>query len=145
MEAEPMDAEVPAGFEPHFRKSGLTNPWEPIYSKRTDDAVIIGLRAGPAHVNSRSFVHGGLISALSDNALGLSCAVKVGSAGGLVTVSIAVDFLSSAKIGQWLEFGTSFVKLGSTLCFAQGFVTADGSVCARANATFRVLNRAPGT
>ena len=36
-------ADIPEGFEPHFRKSPMTDPWEPLYSKRTDKAVIIGL------------------------------------------------------------------------------------------------------
>jgi uncharacterized protein (TIGR00369 family) len=129
----------PPGFAPHDRKSPLTDPWEPLFSRKAGDAVVLGLRAGPAHTNSRGFVHGGLISALADNAMGLSCARKLGTAGGLVTVSLSVDFLAAALTGQWLEFDTVFVKPGSTLCFTQAFVTADGQPCARANAVFRVL------
>lgn len=132
----------PAGFAPHDRKSPLTDPWEPLYSRQADAAVVLGLRAGPAHTNSRGFVHGGLIGALADNAMGLSCAHTLGAndgqRGGLVTVNLNVDFLASAFEGQWLEFDTVFVKPGRTLCFAQAFVTADGRPCARANAVFRV-------
>ena len=62
------------GFTPHERKSPLTEPWEPLYSRLAGDRVILGLRAADPHTNSRGFVHGGLISALSDNAMGLSCA-----------------------------------------------------------------------
>jgi len=57
---------IPEGFEPHFRKSPFTDPWEPLYSKRTDKAVIIGLRLAKPHTNARGNVHGGLISALAD-------------------------------------------------------------------------------
>ena len=35
---------VPDGFERHFRQSPLTDPREPLYSKRTDNAMIVGLR-----------------------------------------------------------------------------------------------------
>lgn len=52
-----------------------------------------------------------------------------------------MDFLAGAGVGQWLAFETGFVRTGGTLCFAQCFVTADETVCARANATFRVLKR----
>lgn len=128
----------PAGFSAHDRKSGLTGPWEPIYRRDSDDAVILGLRAADAHTNSRGFVHGGLISALADNAMGLSCAHRLGRLSGLVTVNLTVDFLASAQKGQWLAFETMFVKPGSSLCFAQAFVTADGEPCARANAVFKV-------
>jgi acyl-coenzyme A thioesterase PaaI-like protein len=59
--------------------------------------------------------------------------------GGLVTVSMATDFIGAAKLGQWVAFDTQYVKTGRRLCFAQAFVTADGEVIARADARFRVL------
>ena len=133
----------PTGFAAHDRKSPLTDPWEPLYARKTERAVVLGMLAGPAHANSRGFVHGGLIGALADNAMGLSCARTTGHAG-FVTVSLSVDFLGSALEGQWLEFDTVFVKPGRTLCFAQAFVTADGKLCARADAVFRVLPARPG-
>ena len=131
------------GFLPHDRKSPLTDPWEPLYARTTGDRVILGLRAADAHTNSRGFVHGGLISALADNAMGLSCARTLGHLGGLVTVNLTLDFLGAAYQGQWLEFDTVFVKPGTTLCFAQALVSADGKPCARANAVFRVVGRQP--
>ena len=133
--------DIPDGFEPHYRQSPLTDPWEPLYSRMTDEAVIIGLRATAAHTNSRGFVHGGLISALADNAMGLSCGHRVEGGASLVTVNLTLDFIGTARIGQWLEFRTEFVKPGTTLSFAQAFVTADGEPCARANAVFRVLKK----
>jgi acyl-coenzyme A thioesterase PaaI-like protein len=138
-----MDAclNPPPGFARHDRRSPLTDPWEPLWSRISGDTVVLGLRAGEAHANSRGFVHGGLISALADNAMGLSCARRAGITGGLVTVSLSLDFLAVALKGQWLEFDTVFVKPGASLCFAQAFVTADGQPCARANAVFKVIAR----
>ena len=133
--------DVPEGFERHDRKSPLTDPWEPLYRRHSGDTVVLGLRAAPAHTNSRGFVHGGLISALADNAMGLSCARRLGADSSLVTVNLTVDFLGSAFTGQWLEFDTVFVKPGGTLCFTQAFVTADGQPCARANGVFRVVRK----
>jgi uncharacterized protein (TIGR00369 family) len=131
-------AEIPKGFSPHFRKSPLTDPWEPLYSLITHEAVIIGMRTGPQHCNSRGFVHGGMISALADNAMGLSCAKQHQPAARLVTVSLNLEFLSSAREGQWLEFITAFTKIGRKIDFAQGRVEADGKVCALVSATFAV-------
>lgn len=133
---------IPPGFERHYRQSPVTDPWEPIYSRKTDAAVILGFVAEAAHTNSRGFVHGGLISALADNAMGLSCSHRLGGDASLVTVNLTLDFLGSAQIGQWLEFTTEFVKSGGTLSFAQAFVTADGQPCARANAVFKLLKKA---
>jgi uncharacterized protein (TIGR00369 family) len=131
---------VPEGFIRHFRRSPLTEPWEPLYSRRTEKAVILGFRAAENHTNARGFVHGGLITALADNAMGLSCTLVLrGETAGLLTISLAVDFLSVARTGQWIEIDTTFTRPGSIICFAQAFITADGATCGRANATFRVL------
>ena len=134
-----MTASIPNGFTPHFRKSPLTEPWEPIYSKTTDKAVILGLRIAEAHTNSRGMAHGGLITALADNAMGLSCGHVAGGGTRLVTVNLSADFLGPAKIGQWLEITTDVVKTGNRLSFAQALITADGVPCARANGTFSVV------
>jgi|SRR5450631_467203 uncharacterized protein (TIGR00369 family) len=132
-----MPPSIPEGFEPHFRKSPLTDPWEPLYSRRELDSVILGFVAGDQHTNSRGFVHGGLLTALADNAMGLSCAVQLENPG-LVTLSLGIDFLSSAQRDQWVEIRTTFTKVGKSVCFAQCFVHADGKAVARANATFAV-------
>jgi uncharacterized protein (TIGR00369 family) len=132
---------VPEGFSRHFRQSPLTDPWEPLYSRRTEEVVMLGVVASAAHTNSRGFVHGGLIAALADNAMGLSCGQQLEGAPGLVTVNLAVDYLGSAAIGQWLQVTPRVVKLGASLCVAQAIVSADGRPCARANATFKVAAR----
>jgi uncharacterized protein (TIGR00369 family) len=133
------DTAIPAGFVPHFRKSPLTDPWEPLYSCVTDDAVIIGLRAAEQHCNARGFVHGGLISALADNAMGHSCRQRRGDESSLVTITLNLEFVQSAQIGQWLEFRPTYIKTGGKVDIAQGQVTADGEPCALVAATFRVL------
>ena len=130
---------IPEGFEPHFRKSGFTDPWEPLYSRRLDDRLQMGLIADDAHCNSRGFVHGGLITALADNAMGLSCAVHLEDIGGLVTVNLVTDFVSSGQKGAWLLFNPEVVKVGRSLCFAQCLVTADDKPIARTSATFNVI------
>ncbi len=137
------DDTVPEGFQRHFRQSPLTDPWEPLFSMMTDTAVILGLHVRPAHTNSRGLVHGGLISALADNAMGISCGLRMPEGTRLVTASLSVDFLGMAGIGQWLTVETEFVKPGRTLSFAQCFVKADAKPIARANATFAVSRPAP--
>lgn len=133
----------PDGFAPHFRKSKVTDPWEPLYSRVLADRVVIGFHVREAHTNSRGMLHGGLIAALADNAMGLSCVTVLAGEGrkpegGLVTVSLAIDYVGAAKLGQWVMVDTQYVKSGRTLCFAQAFVTADGDVIARADARFKV-------
>lgn len=134
----------PDGFTLHTRKSPLTDPWEPLYAQVLEDRFRIGLEVRAVHANSRGMLHGGLIAALVDNAMGLSCgqvlAAQAIAASGLVTVSLNVDYLGLAQLGQWLVFDTHFVKPGKALCFAEAGVTADGVAIARARASFKVLS-----
>jgi uncharacterized protein (TIGR00369 family) len=102
--------------------------------------VSLAIRAGAAHANSRGFVHGGLITALADNAMGLSCGQQVANTSGLVTVNLSVDFVGFAKVGQWLEIQAEVIKTGKSLCFATALVRADDSVCARASGVFKVVS-----
>jgi uncharacterized protein (TIGR00369 family) len=137
------DDMIPEGFAPHVRKSPLTDPWEPLYARQAEDRLVLGVRVRSEHCNSRSMPHGGFLAALADNAMGLSIGVNLAAArqpaGGLVTVSLTLDYLGSAKLGQWLEFDTDFVKLGRSICFAEATVRADGVPVARARATFKPL------
>lgn len=135
--------DIPEGFQPHFRKSPFTEPWEPLYSKKTEKAVIIGLRLAKPHTNSRGLIHGGLIASLADNAMGYSCAQVMGWTASLLTVSLTVDYIGSAQIGQWLAVECEAIRTGSTICFAQGLIRADGAVIARASGTFRVGPKKP--
>jgi acyl-coenzyme A thioesterase PaaI-like protein len=58
---------------------------------------------------------------------------------GLVTVSLGLDYLAAAEIGQWLAFDTDFIKPGKSLCYAEATVRADDKPVARARATFKVM------
>jgi uncharacterized protein (TIGR00369 family) len=143
--AEAVSADVPQGYAPHSRKSPLTDPWEPLYSKIVDGALVLGVRIRQAHCNGRGFAHGGLISALADNAMGHSVVGIIrqrmsNPAAGAVTVSLTVDFLGTVQIGQWLEVVPRVLKAGTNLGFADCLVLADGQPIARGNATFRVYS-----
>jgi uncharacterized protein (TIGR00369 family) len=129
---------IPDGFAPHTRSSPVTAPWEPLYSRVTADACILGLVVATPHCNSRGLLHGGVIAALADNAMGLSVSRRYDPPVAASTVNLAIDYLGMAKIGQWLDVTTQFIKTGKTLAFASCLVHADGKPIARGNATFSV-------
>ena len=133
---------IPEGFVASTRPSPVTDPWEPIYEKPTPDAIILGLFLRTAHTNRRGLIHGGVIAALADKAMGHSCGhtmIAAGAKPSLVTVNLSLDYVGTAKIGQWLTIETDVIRTGKTICFTQCLVKADGDVIARGNATFRVV------
>lgn len=133
------DAAPPPGFARHFRQSPLTDAWEPLYSRRDQDGLTIGLYIAARHCNARGLAHGGLISALADNAMGLACALAADKIGGLLTASLTVDFTGTARPGDWLEIAASPVRVGRTLAFAEAKARAGDRLVARASAVFSVV------
>lgn len=133
------DIGVPPGFERHFRQSPVTDPWEPLYSKRDGEAFVLGFVVAAPHCNSRGMLHGGVISALADNAMGLACALAMGGETRLLTAHLSVDFTGIAATNSWVEVIASPTKTGRTLCFSTARVTANGEPVAQASAVFRAI------
>ncbi|SDX29744.1 Acyl-coenzyme A thioesterase PaaI, contains HGG motif [Albimonas donghaensis] len=140
----------PKGFAPHFRKSPVTDPWEPLFSCVEPEAVRLGLRLREAHCNSRGFAHGGVIAALADNAMGLSYGRALGARAAAddgeapaparaVTVSLSLDYVASGQLGEWLEVRPRVIRAGRRLGFVDALVMAGDRVVARASATFSAV------
>jgi len=140
-----MTSPIPEGFQRHFRTSKVTDPWEPLYSRSDENAVSFGLILADAHCNSRGFVHGGVIATLADNSMGLSYVQAIRKAlgeteatvRGAVTVSLSVDYVATASVGQWLQINPRVIRAGRTLGVVDALAVSNGNIIARANATFR--------
>jgi len=135
---------MPAGYLPHTRRSPLTDPWEPLFARETPYATHLALHIREVHCNARGFAHGGLISALADNAMGLSAVRQARKNAGserasAVTVSLSLDFIDIAKNGDCLEFVPTVLKLGRTLAFVDCRVVCGERLVARGSASFRMV------
>ena len=134
----------PDGFNPHFRKSPVTDAWEPLFSKVEDHAVRIGLFVLPAHCNARGLLHGGVIAALADNAMGLSLGQSLRTQGlssdvsGVVTTSLSLDYIAPAKPGQWVEIAPRVLKAARSSGLVDALITGDGALAARGHAAFHI-------
>lgn len=130
---------VPDGYALQTRRSPATRAWEPIHFRIVDSSYQLAFRFGPAHANTRGGLHGGVIATLCDNAMGLTLALAApGELPGFVTTSLAVDYISAAKQGQWIVVAPRLIKRGKTSGVVDALVYADEVVIARADATFRL-------
>ena len=134
---------IPEGFKLHTRASPVTMPWMPIYRLANERSIYLAVWLKEQHCNSRGLVHGGFIAALADNTMGYTCgqAMKVDGRpiSGLVTVSLNIDYLGSAKLGQWMTWEPELLKAGGSIAFVTALVKADGENVARANASFKII------
>lgn len=135
-----MSTTPPPQFTIHARTSPATVAWEPIYAATATGVFRLGIVVGEAHCNSRGMLHGGVIATLADNACGLTLGMALGAGKqGIVTTSLAVDYVGATALGQWLEIVPRVVKVGKSSGVIDALILADGEIIARANASFRVL------
>jgi acyl-coenzyme A thioesterase 13 len=132
--------EMPEGFAPLFRSSPYLDLLGPIYNKKTDSELRIGLRAEKKHCNGRNQVHGGVFSSLADIALGYNAAFQGKEPVPMVTASLNIDYAGSAKLGDWIEISVDVQKVGRSMAFANCYFYVDSKRIARASAVFNVIS-----
>ncbi|MGH1360739.1 MAG: PaaI family thioesterase [Burkholderiaceae bacterium] len=135
---------MPSTYRPHTRHSPLTQPWEPLFSQVVSGVIQLAVEIREPHCNSRGFAHGGMITSLADNAMGLSATrqsreITGSTTSSAVTVSLSVDFIDVARIGDILEIIPCVLKVGRTLAFVDCRIMTADRLIARGNATFRLV------
>ncbi len=128
--------ELPQGFSPIPRLSPFNALVGPLYERRRDDEVSVGLRIEEKHTNSRGICHGGVLATLADLALGYAMLARSNDKAGFVTAHLAVDYAGAARIGEWIESAVEIQRVGSRLAFANCYLVAEGRRIVRASAIF---------
>lgn len=145
-------ADFPHGFEPHNRASPVTDAWQPLWSRQTNSGVEIGFVVAACHCNSRDVLHGGVLAALSDNAMGLSLGVMLErrpsdepllqktKTTGIVTTTLSLDYVGMSRVGDRIVISPRVIHVGKGSGVVDALVTSNGVTIARASAAFRVLS-----
>jgi uncharacterized protein (TIGR00369 family) len=130
---------IPADFQPHFRKSPVTDPWEPLYSRLRTDGIDLLFEVHAAHCNSRGFLHGGVLASLCDNMMGLSLGRVLNNANAnIITLTLTLDYLSSAKVGDSILIEPRVIRAGGSIGVCDTLAKSGDKPIVRANATFSV-------
>jgi uncharacterized protein (TIGR00369 family) len=130
-----MTQSLPEGFiDPG--NGGFTGNIGPIFQRKTVDQVHSGFFVEQRHCNPQATCHGGWLSTFADVAL-----VRQGSlvASPLVTISLTVDFIDPAHLGEWVESRCEVASRTKSMVFVQGTATANGRPALRMNGIFRIL------
>lgn len=93
----------------------------------------------PRHTNGLGLLHGGMLSAVLDGALGAAVARSAGRPG--VTVHLSVDFLRMARRGKWLIARGRMTHVTAELAFAEGEAFVGKHLVGRANGVFKLMGR----
>ena len=145
---------IPDGYVPLITASPFNTNVGPYYCQELDDQFLLGLEVLDHHCNSAGRLHGGMICALADVAVGHNVGLALAreldperanaQAGGapkapITTVSMSTDFVGGASLGDWVEVRTDVQRTGKTLAFANAYVFCGEERIARVSAVFRIL------
>jgi acyl-coenzyme A thioesterase PaaI-like protein len=126
---------IPEGFfDPE--NQGFTGNIGPIYRCDCDGHIDSGFRVEKRHCNPEATCHGGWLSTFADVAL-----VRQGSlaASPLVTISLTVDFIGAAHLGEWVQSRCEVASKTGGMVFLQGSATANGRPALRMNGIFKII------
>ena len=135
--------QIPEGFAPFTFDSPFVKLIGPLYLREDERGIALGLQVREDHLNIAGILHGGVAATVADVVLGRNVHAAGGGAG-MVTASLTVDFVASARAGDWVEATASVVRSGRRAAFANALLTVGGRPIAQANGVFMVVRPAPG-
>ena len=126
---------VPQDFDPLPRGLGFTDSLQPIYRKVAGDSATFGLVVGPQHSNTMGLCHGGVLMTLADIAAATGANLVHGAMSGSPTINLSLNFIASARQGQWLHAEAEHVSVKRRFGFCSGGIYNSVGVVARFSAT----------
>ena len=115
----PIPDDIPPGFVPLQAGSPWMQSLGQLWFRRSDDGhPVFAVRILENHLNYQGITHGGMLATFADGVLGYGLSMAAGRRGVAVTASMTADFLSSGRLGDWLEAHVTITKTGRRLAYA---------------------------
>ena len=92
---------IPPGFRELTEASGFAAANGPWFEKIENGRAIRGFLPGAQHANALGIVHGGMLAAFLDSAMGTAVFHALDRRA--VTVRLTLDYLGPARVGDWLQ------------------------------------------
>lgn len=129
-------AHIPAGFSPIFMTEPFTTRIGPIYSKTVGNQFLLGFLVDETHLNIERVVHGGMLSTVADQAIGVNVAHANDQHNAVLTIHLSVDFISPAYLGDWVETTTTLSKVNGRIRFGSCELRVQDRLVLKASAIF---------
>jgi acyl-coenzyme A thioesterase 13 len=107
---------------------------------QSDKKARCSLMVTDSHLNRHDSLHGGIASAVLDNAMGATASLTADATGRIpfMTISLNTQFLAPAKKGDQLTATGAVVGGGKSIKFVEGqLLSADGRIIATATGVFK--------
>ncbi|MFO1266374.1 MAG: PaaI family thioesterase [Rubrivivax sp.] len=137
---EPPPEPPPPGFRRFPAEHGFVGVNGPLWMQREGTLFRLGFRVEARHCNPMGVCHGGMLATFADMLMPIGAISLVPEVQRrfLPTVSLQIDFIGPAKIGDWVEGEMQVLRTTRTLVFAQGLVRSNGVLSMRCSGVFRI-------
>ncbi len=123
---------------------GFTGVVGPFWIKNDGDAIAAGLIIEERHCNNHiGTVHGGVVMTFAD--IGLGCGVSniMGEKRfGCVTTSLNTQFISVARIGEFIYCEPEIIRKSRQLIFVRGLIKTGDKVIASCEGIWKLMDSA---
>lgn len=132
-------ANIPEGFEPAGFTPGFLDHGGPYFlGPRGDLPMLVGLRVCQHHINYADQAHGGVIATLADVALSYAVYDAERPRLSPSTVTLNVNYLGGARLGDWLEADVSLDRIGGRLAYTSGAISRAEETIATISGVFAI-------
>jgi len=139
---------LPEGVEPltpgDWRSTVIADPFVehvgPFYRIDIGEALEpmrFGFVIGDNHCNRLGSCHGGMLATFLDLTLGFVGKAATGDETPTPTISLSMDFLRPASVGDWVESRVRLVHQTRRMFFVEGMLVALEGPVMRANAIYK--------
>ncbi len=125
---------------------GFTGLAGPFWAKGDGETRTMGLLLEERHSNNHlGTVHGGVVMTFADIGLGSGVAAVMGEKRfGCVTASLNTQFVSVARVGEFMTCQPEIVRASKQLIFIRGLIKVGEKTIASAEGIWKLLDSAQG-
>jgi uncharacterized protein (TIGR00369 family) len=127
----------PEGFVPSARGPFTTHNGPMFHRIREDGSFDHAFYVLPRHCNGMGIVHGGMLTTFLDGLL--ARAVFTTTQVQSVTIHLSVDFLSAAKVGNWVFGEANVTRATRDLTFAEARIHSLDKDILRGSGIFKLI------
>jgi len=134
---------LPEGYQPLNWFSGFARQIGPLYERIEEDGRYTrAFLVQEHHANGMGNCHGGMLMAFADMAFGH--AVTMAYHRYWVTVRLLTDFVSAARVGEWVEGTGTIIGDEDDFVTVQGRVWCGSRTIMTGTGVFKALGARPG-
>ena len=134
---------APAGYEPVFAEAGFNKYVGPVW--RAADGSDFRFTVREVHMNGGGALHGGMMMALADIAMGKTVHAALAADGQrAMTVSLNCDFIGAVKLGETIVTQVQITRRTRSIVFVTATLAVGERTVMTATGLWKILGEGGG-